>query len=189
VFTPCNFLPNRSVQCGCVLADWHALRFAWCMRFFNLRSGICFLVSALAASACAASADTDAPDVDEETQSDDDSDDDAISQDLRSTSAGPCANEDIQDAVECAVRKGARVLSYYRSPKDQERVRRENRCSNRCTGMAGCVRPTADCSRSPHTQCMAVDLVNDGAPASKSELRRCGLGKTSKPHRNHFDLL
>src|SRR6185369_4156707 len=73
--------------------------------------------------------------------------------------AGPCAGTAIDRAVQCAVRKGAKVLSYYRSVAEQERVRRENHCTNRCTGMQGCVRPTANCNSSPHTRCRAVDLV------------------------------
>ena len=103
--------------------------------------------------------------------------------------AGPCAGTAIDRAVRCAVRKGARVLSYYRSPAEQERVRRENHCVDRCTGMAGCVRPTADCSSSPHTRCHAVDLVDDGAPVSRAALRACGLAKTTAPHANHYDLV
>jgi hypothetical protein len=105
------------------------------------------------------------------------------------TSAGPCAGRPIARAVRCAQAKGARVLSFYRSPAEQERVRRENHCTNRCTGMAGCVRPTADCSSSPHTRCEAVDFVNDGAPVSRSALRTCGLAKTTLPHANHYDLV
>lgn len=103
--------------------------------------------------------------------------------------AGPCAGTAIDRAVKCAQAKGARVLSYYRSAAEQERVRRENGCTNRCTGMAGCVRPTADCTSSPHTRCRAVDLVADGAPVSRSALRACGLAKTSLPHANHYDLV
>lgn len=122
---------------------------------------------------------------------DDDADHDEIaessSEELRT--AGPCAGTAIDRAVQCAVGKGARVLSYYRSPAEQERVRRQNGCTNRCTGMAGCVRPTAGCTSSPHTRCRAVDLVNDGAPVSRAELRKCGLAKTSLPHRNHYDLV
>jgi hypothetical protein len=34
-----------------------------------------------------------------------------------------------------------------------------------------------------------VDLVGDGAPVSRAELRRCGLAKTSLPHANHYDLV
>lgn len=105
------------------------------------------------------------------------------------TSAGPCAGSALDRAVRCAQAKGARVLSYYRSSAEQERVRRQNRCSNRCTGMAGCVRPTANCTSSPHTRCRAVDLVADGAPATRAQLRACGLAKTSLPHRNHYDLV
>lgn len=102
---------------------------------------------------------------------------------------GPCAGKAIDRAVKCAVNKGARVLSFYRSPADQERVRRENGCTNRCTGSAGCVRPTAGCTTSPHTACRAVDLVNDGAPLTRAQLRGCGLAKTTAPHRNHYDLV
>jgi hypothetical protein len=47
------------------------------------------------------------------------------------TSAGPCAGRPIARAVRCAQAKGARVLSFYRSPAEQERVRRENHCRTR----------------------------------------------------------
>jgi hypothetical protein len=103
--------------------------------------------------------------------------------------AGPCSGTAIDRAVKCAQNKGARVLSFYRSAAEQERVRRENGCTNRCTGMAGCVRPTAGCTSSPHTRCIAVDLVADGAPVSRAALRACGLAKTSLPHANHYDLV
>lgn len=103
--------------------------------------------------------------------------------------AGPCAGTPIDTAVRCAQAKGARVLSYYRSPADQERVRRENGCVNRCTGQEGCVRPTANCSTSPHTRCHAVDLIGDGAPVSRAQLRACHLAKTTAPHANHYDLV
>jgi hypothetical protein len=103
--------------------------------------------------------------------------------------SGPCAGKAIDRAVKCATAKGARVLSYYRSPADQERVRRENHCHDRCTGQAGCVRPTANCTTSPHTACHAVDLVNDGAPLTRAQLRACGLAKTTAPHANHYDLV
>ncbi len=106
-----------------------------------------------------------------------------------SNRAGPCAGTAFDRAVGCAIRKGARVLSYYRSPADQERVRRENGCTNRCTGMDGCVRPTAGCTSSPHTSCRAIDLINDGAPVSRAGLRACGLAKTSLPHANHYDFV
>lgn len=106
-----------------------------------------------------------------------------------SSLAGPCAGTALDQAVKCAMDRGARVLSYYRSPADQERVRRENGCTNRCTGMDGCVRPTAGCTSSPHTSCHAVDLIDDGAPLSRNALRDCGLGKTSLPHINHYDLV
>lgn len=105
------------------------------------------------------------------------------------TTAGPCSGKPIDRAVKCAKGKGAKVLSYYRSPANQERVRRENHCKNRCTGMAGCVRPTANCTTSPHTACRAVDFVRDGYPVSRSALRACGLAKTTKPHANHYDLV
>jgi hypothetical protein len=125
---------------------------------------------------------------------DDDDDGDGELDTFASTSdelrtAGPCAGTAIDRAVKCAQRKGARVLSFYRSPAEQERVRRENRCVNRCTGQTGCVRPTAGCNASPHTRCRAVDLVNDGAPVSRAALRACGLAKTTAPHRNHYDLV
>lgn len=109
------------------------------------------------------------------------------SQDL--VSSGPCAGKAIDRAVKCAKAKGARVLSYYRSPADQKRVRRENGCRDACHGQAGCVRPTADCTTSPHTACRAVDLVADGAPATRAQLRACGLAKTTAPHKNHYDLV
>lgn len=102
---------------------------------------------------------------------------------------GPCAGKAIDRAVRCAQSKGAQVLSFYRSPEEQERVRRENHCSNRCSGQTGCVRPTAGCYSSPHTKCKAVDLVNDGLPATRAQLRACGLAKTTAPHRNHYDLI
>ena len=105
------------------------------------------------------------------------------------STAGPCAGMAIDHAVKCAQAKGARVLSYYRSPADQERVRRENGCVNRCTGQEGCVRPTANCTTSPHTHCHAVDLVGDGAPLSRAQLRACHLAKTTAPHANHYDLV
>lgn len=105
------------------------------------------------------------------------------------TGPGPCASKKIARALKCAQSKGARVVSFYRSPAEQERVRRENGCTNRCTGGAGCVRPTAGCNSSPHTKCTAVDLVNDGAPATRAQLRSCGLAKTTAPHRNHYDLI
>jgi len=106
-----------------------------------------------------------------------------------SNRAGPCAGTAFDRAVGCAIRKGARVLSYYRSPADQERVRRQNGCTNRCTGMDGCVRPTAGCNSSPHTSCRAIDLIDDGAPVSRAALRACGLAKTSLPHANHYDFV
>jgi hypothetical protein len=118
-----------------------------------------------------------------------DEDEDVATVSLEGRSASVCAGKPIDRAVKCAVAKGARVLSFYRSPAEQERVRRQNRCTNRCTGMAGCVRPTANCTSSPHTRCLAVDLVADGAPVSRAALRACGLGKTTSPHANHYDLL
>jgi hypothetical protein len=120
---------------------------------------------------------------------DDDGEDGYASTSDELKTAGPCAGKAIDRAVRCAQAKGARVLSFYRSPADQERVRRENGCTNRCTGSAGCIRPTAGCTTSPHTACRAVDLVNDGAPVSRSALRACGLAKTTAPHRNHYDLV
>jgi hypothetical protein len=146
--------------------------------FFSLSIGVL---------ACAA--------VDEVTGSDEEAveDDEALDSHEETSEAltgpGPCAGQAIDRAVRCAQSKGARVLSFYRSPAEQERVRRENGCDNRCTGSAGCVRPTAGCTSSPHTKCKAVDLVNDGAPATRAQLRACGLAKTTAPHRNHYDLI
>lgn len=128
---------------------------------------------------------------DDSADSDDDGDGEdqyaETSSELRT--AGPCAGKAIDRAVRCAEAKGARVLSYYRSAKEQERVRRENGCTNQCSGMAGCIRPTAGCNSSPHTACHAVDLVNDGAPVGRAGLRACGLAKTTMPHANHYDLV
>lgn len=118
-----------------------------------------------------------------------DGEDSYASTDSALSSAGPCAGKAIDRAVKCAQAKGARVLSYYRSAAEQERVRRENHCISRCSGSAGCVRPTAGCTTSPHTACHAVDLVADGAPLSRSALRACGLAKTTAPHANHYDLV
>lgn len=140
--------------------------------------------------ACTGADDFDELDADGDVHDDDDDGEDefaSTSDELRT--AGPCAGKPIDRAVRCAQAKGARVLSYYRSPQEQERVRRQNKCTNRCTGMAGCVRPTAGCTSSPHTRCIAVDLVNDGAPATRAQLRACGLAKTTMPHRNHYDLV
>jgi hypothetical protein len=136
---------------------------------------------ALAAVACAGADDGSQEDADGEDTYE------STSQDL--VTSGPCAGKAIDRAVHCATAKGARVLSYYRSAADQERVRRENHCTNRCTGQAGCVRPTAGCTTSPHTACHAVDLVNDGAPLSRAQLHACGLAKTTQPHANHYDLV
>jgi len=105
------------------------------------------------------------------------------------SSVGPCAGQPIDDAVRCATAHGARVISYYRSVAQQECVRRQNRCTNRCTGSAGCVRPTAGCTSSPHTPRRAVDFANDGAPLTRAQLRACGLAKTTAPHANHYDLV
>jgi hypothetical protein len=105
------------------------------------------------------------------------------------TSTGPCAGQPIDTAVRCATALGARVLSYYRSPAQQECVRRQNHCTDRCTGSAGCARETAGCTTSPHTQCHAVDLVANGAPLSQAQLRACGLAKTTAPHLNHYDYV
>ena len=118
-----------------------------------------------------------------------DGEDSYASTDSALSTAGPCAGKAIDRAVKCAQAKGARVLSYYRSAADQERVRRQNHCTNRCTGGAGCVRPTAGCTTSPHTACHAVDLVADGTPLSRAALRACGLAKTTAPHANHYDLV
>jgi hypothetical protein len=139
--------------------------------------------------ACAAVDDITGSEDDEAIEGDDDGEDsfEGTSDELRAS--GACAGTPLDRAVQCAVNRGARILSYYRSPADQQRVRRENRCRNTCSGMQGCVRPTANCTTSPHTRCAAVDLVNDGAPATKAQLRACGLAKTSLPHRNHYDFV
>jgi hypothetical protein len=136
-------------------------------------------------NACAVTDELDG----EEESLDDDGEDSFESTSDELKGPGPCAGKAIDRAVRCAQSKGAKVLSFYRSPAEQERVRRENGCTNRCTGGAGCVRPTAGCNSSPHTRCMAVDLVNDGAPATRAQLRSCGLAKTTAPHRNHYDLI
>lgn len=125
----------------------------------------------------------------EDGYEDEDGEDEYASTSDELTTAGPCAGKAIDRAVKCAQAKGAKVLSYYRSPANQERVRRENGCINRCTGSAGCVRPTAGCTTSPHTACHAVDLVADGAPLTRAQLRSCGLAKTTAPHKNHYDLV
>jgi hypothetical protein len=104
-------------------------------------------------------------------------------------SVGPCAGQPIDAAVRCATARGARVISYFRSAAQQECVRRQNGCTNRCSGSAGCARPTASCTGSPHTQCRAVDFANDGAPLTRAQLRECGLAKTTAPHANHYDLV
>jgi hypothetical protein len=150
------------------------------LRALATRAAVAFGFTAFAIACAGTNAADDTPD---------DNDDAYESTSEELVTAGPCAGKAIDRAVKCAQAKGARVLSYYRSPADQERVRRENRCKNRCTGMAGCVRPTADCTTSPHTACRAVDLVNDGAPVSRSALRACGLAKTTLPHANHYDLV
>lgn len=158
-------------------------------RSFFTRASI-VLVCLAGVFACASPDDlADGDDEHEDGDADEDGEDgyEATSDELKT--AGPCAGKPIDRAVKCATAKGARVLSYYRSPAEQERVRRENRCRNRCTGMSGCVRPTANCNSSPHTRCIAVDLVNDGAPLTKAQLRACGLAKTTLPHRNHYDYV
>ena len=132
---------------------------------------------------------TDELDGEEDEHADEDGEDSYESTSDELKGPGPCAGKKIDRAVRCAVSKGAKVLSFYRSPAEQERVRRENGCINRCSGGAGCVRPTAGCYSSPHTKCTAVDLVNDGAPATRAQLRSCGLAKTTAPHRNHYDLI
>lgn len=140
----------------------------------------------LVASVIACSGAEDDPNADGEAL---DGEDAHASTDSALSTAGPCAGKAIDRAVKCAQAKGARVLSFYRSPAEQERVRRENHCRDRCTGSAGCVRPTAGCTTSPHTACHAVDLVADGAPVSRAALRACGLAKTTAPHANHYDLV
>ncbi len=147
-----------------------------------------FLCLSIGVFACAATDDLTGED-DEEMTEDDGELDSYEDTSQAMTGPGPCAGKAIDRAIRCAQAKGARVLSYYRSPAEQERVRRENHCTNRCTGGAGCVRPTAGCTSSPHTRCKAVDLVNDGAPATRAQLRACGLAKTTAPHRNHYDLI
>lgn len=146
-----------------------------------------FLSLSIGVVACAAADDLTG--ADDEAVDDDEALDSHEETSEALTTPGPCAGKAIDRAVRCAQSKGARVLSFYRSPADQERVRRENHCTNRCTGSAGCVRPTAGCTSSPHTKCKAVDLVNDGAPATRAQLRACGLAKTTAPHRNHYDLI
>jgi len=159
-----------------------------------------FLAKTLAATfvlgglfACAASTDPAAEGDDDEMDSEDGpmsgDEDQYASTSEAMTGAGPCSGQAIDRAVRCAKAKGARVLSYYRSAAEQQRVRRENGCRNKCTGMQGCVRPTANCNSSPHTRCRAVDLVADGAPVSRAELKKCGLAKTSLPHANHYDYV
>ena len=130
-----------------------------------------------------------ADDAGDDGDDDDDGEDTFASTDSALTSAGPCSGKAIDRAVKCAQATGARVLSFYRSAAEQERVRRQNHCTNRCKGSAGCVRPTAGCTTSPHTACRSVDLVADGAPVSRSALRACGLAKTTAPHANHYDLV
>lgn len=102
---------------------------------------------------------------------------------------GPCAGEPIEAAVRCATNLGARVISFYRSVAEQECVRRQNHCTNRCTGSAGCVRPTASCEGSAHSRCGSVDFASDGAPLSRAQLGACGLAKTTAPHANHYDYV
>lgn len=153
-----------------------------------LTKGVIAFMLVAGVIACSGSEGTDEGD-DGSAEGEDDGEDgfESTSDELRT--AGPCAGRAIDRAVRCAQAKGARVLSYYRSPAEQERVRRQNGCTNRCSGQAGCVRPTAGCTSSPHTACRAVDLVNDGAPVSRTALRACGLAKTTAPHRNHYDLV
>jgi hypothetical protein len=150
-------------------------------RSLPVRAGIAFV---LVATLVACSAADDLGD-----DEDADGEDSFESTDSALVSSGPCSGKAIDRAVKCAQAKGARVLSYYRSPADQERVRRENHCTNRCTGSAGCVRPTAGCTTSPHTACHAVDLIADGSPVTRAALRACGLAKTTAPHKNHYDLV
>lgn len=104
--------------------------------------------------------------------------------------AGPCAGTPIDAAVRCAQEHGARLLSYYRSPEEQACVRQQNGCSNRCTGNANCRILTASCTGSPHTRCLAVDFIADGAPATTAQLRGCGLAKLPRSaHANHYDYV
>lgn len=153
---------------------------------FRRRSLVVLAGLVLTVVACTASEDP----LDDEPGAADEADDDAVSHTEEAVTAGPCAGTAIDRAVKCAQAKGARVLSYYRSPADQERVRRENHCRDRCASNSiGCVRPTAGCNSSPHTRCKAVDLVADGAPVSRAGLRACGLAKTTAPHANHYDLV
>jgi hypothetical protein len=112
---------------------------------------------------------------------------DALTGSCAGTSTGPCAGHPIDDAVHCATALGARVLSYYRTPAQQECVRRQNHCTDRCTGSVGCSVITAGCTSSPHTRCTAVDLVGDGFPVSRAQLRACGLDKLRAAHANHYD--
>lgn len=102
---------------------------------------------------------------------------------------GICAGRPINDAVECAKRHGAVVLSYYRSDAQQRCVRRQNGCQDECHGRTGCRVISANCGSSPHSRCESVDFVNDGAPATRAQLAACGLRKTTAPHRNHYDFV
>ena len=138
-------------------------------------------------NACAVTGDDEETSEDESAEDGSDDSYEATSEALKGP--GPCAGKPIQRAVRCAQAKGAEVLSFYRSPSEQERVRRENHCYNRSSGGAGCVRPTAGCYSSPHPKCTGVDLVNDGYPVSRAQLRACGLAKTTAPHRNHYDFI
>lgn len=163
------------------------------MRSFPNRSSGSFLRSSLVAFGLLgfliACAGADGTDGDDDGEGGDDGEDSFASVADEMKGPGSCAGKAIERAVKCAQGKGARVLSFYRSPAEQERVRRENGCTNRCTGGAGCIRPTAGCTTSPHTKCRAVDLVADGAPATRAQLRSCGLAKTTAPHANHYDLV
>jgi hypothetical protein len=100
-----------------------------------------------------------------------------------------CAGKPIQAAVACASRAGAKVMSLYRSPAEQLAVRKQNGCDNAKYGKAGCNPVAADWDQSPHTTCRAVDLVNDGRPATTAALKKCGLAKTTLPHKNHYDFI
>jgi hypothetical protein len=102
---------------------------------------------------------------------------------------GICAGRPINDAVECAKRHGAVVLSYYRSEAQQRCVRRQNGCTDECTGQAGCRVISANCGSSPHSRCESVDFAHDGAPATTAQLAACGLRKTTAPHANHYDYV
>ena len=78
-------------------------------------------------NACAVTDDLDGEE--EESGLDDEGDDsyEATSEALKGP--GPCAGKAIDRAVRCAQSKGAKVLSFYRSPEEQE----ETQCRERRT--------------------------------------------------------